>query len=215
MTTTKPLLRAMDRELGLCNSCHTLTPCRAGEKVSCQRCGSIVELRKSQSIERAWSFLIAALIALIPANTLPIMTILLFGAGQPSTIMGGILLLVDYKMYPIAAVVFIASFMVPIMKIAGICTILITLQNGSSLSAKQCTRLYRLVEFFGRWSMLDVFVVMLMVATVQLGSLAEVVAGAGAATFGASVILTMLASHSLDPRLIWDRHNATLDKSHE
>lgn len=215
MNHVKPV-RAMDRNLALCRSCHSLTACQPDEQTKCLRCGATVSLRKPQSLERCWSYLIAALITLIPANTLPIMTILLFGHGQPSTIMGGIILLVELKMYPIAAVVFIASFMVPLLKIAGICTILLTLQRGSRLSAKQCTRLYRLVEFFGRWSMLDVFVVMLMVATVQLGSLAEVVAGAGAATFGASVILTMLASHSLDPRLIWDRHAPHLDTdSHE
>jgi paraquat-inducible protein A len=200
-------VNAADHNLALCLACHTLTPCNPDESVSCQRCGNTVYQRKPQSLERAWALLFAAIITLIPANTLPIMTILLFGHGQPSTIMGGIMILIDYKMYPIAAVVFIASFMVPLLKIAGLASILITLQKKSRLTAMQCTRLYRLVEFFGRWSMLDVFVVMLMVATVQLGSLAEVIAGAGAATFGASVILTMLAAHSFDPRLIWDHYH--------
>ena len=193
--------------LGLCLACHHLTPCPPEGSVACPRCGAGVRLRKPHSTERTWALLAAALVALIPANTLPIMSVLLFGNGDPSTIIGGILLLVQHGMYPIAAVVFIASFMVPLLKLAGLAALLITLQRGSALTPRECATLYRIVEFFGRWSMLDIFVVMLLVATVHLGAVARVEAGPGAVAFGASVVLTMLAAMSFDPRLIWDAHD--------
>jgi paraquat-inducible protein A len=199
------IIRAADKNLALCKACHQLTPCEADQTVACQRCGATVSLRMPHSIERTWAFLIAAMVTLIPANVLPMMTILLFGHGQPSTIMGGVIELVEYKMYPIAAVIFIASFMVPFFKIFSLMTLLIKVQRDNKLTAQQCTRLYRIVEFLGRWSMLDVYVVTLMIAIVQLGSLASIVGGAGVAAFGCSVILTMIASHSFDPRLIWDK----------
>jgi paraquat-inducible protein A len=199
------IVRAADKNLALCMACHQLTPCKAEQTTSCQRCGGSVSLRKPHSIERTWAMLAAAMVMLIPANTLPMMTILLFGHGQPSTIMGGVIELVEYKMYPIAAVIFIASFMVPLFKIFSLMALLLKVQRDTKLTAQQCTRLYRIVEFLGRWSMLDVFVVTLMVAIVQLGSLASIISGAGVAAFGCSVILTMLASHQFDPRLIWDK----------
>lgn len=199
------IIRAADKHLALCNACHALTHCEADQTVSCHRCGASVSLRTPQSIERTWAFLIAAMVMLIPANTLPMMTILLFGHGQPSTIMGGVIELIEYKMYPIAAVIFIASFMVPFFKIFSLMALLLKVQRDNKLTEQQCTRLYRIVEFLGRWSMLDVYVVTLMIAIVQLGSLASIIAGTGVAAFGCSVILTMLASHQFDPRLIWDK----------
>lgn len=198
---------ARERGLALCLSCHHLNPCPETGVVHCRRCGASVTMRKRDSLARTWAFLACALITLIPANTYPIMDILLFGNGDPATIIGGIVLLIEHHMYPIAAVVFIASFLVPLLKIAGLMAILITIQRDADhLSPAQCTRLYRLVEFFGRWSMLDVFVVMLLVATVHLGAVARIEAGLGAVAFGSSVVLTMLAAMSFDPRLIWDRH---------
>lgn len=200
-------ITARERGLAMCRSCHQLNPCPEQGAVSCQRCGASVTMRKPDSLARAWALLLCALITLVPANTYPIMDILIFGKGDPSTIIGGIILLIEYKMYPIAAVVFIASFLVPLLKIAGLMAILITVQRDREhLSPQQCTKLYRLVEFFGRWSMLDVFVVMLLVAIVHLGSVARIEAGFGAVAFGASVVLTMLAAMSFDPRLIWDKH---------
>lgn len=198
-------LTARSRGLALCLSCHRLNPCGEDETVHCARCGASVRMRKRDSLARTWALLVTALVTLIPANTYPIMNVLVFGNGDPTTIVGGIVLLIEHGMYPIAAVVFIASFLVPLLKVAGLMAILITIhRDGSRLSPLQCTRLYRLVEFFGRWSMLDVFVVMLLVATVHLGAIARIETGVGAVAFGASVVLTMLAAMSFDPRLIWD-----------
>jgi paraquat-inducible protein A len=152
----------------------------------------------------SWFFLTLAVLLLLPANMLPIMNILLFNRGEPSTIIGGVALLIHHGMYPIAAVVFIASFVIPLGKVASIIVLLLSVQLRWPMDKRRRVMVYRIVEFLGRWSMLDIFVVAVMVGLVQLGQAAVVVPGMGAAAFGATVIFTMLASMSFDPRLIWD-----------
>lgn len=196
---------AASRGLALCKACHVLQPCPPDAAVGCVRCGATVTLRATHSLLRSWFFLILAVLMLVPANTLPMMDIQMFNRGDPSTIIGGVALLVHHGIYGIAAVVFIASFVVPLGKISCIVLLLLSVQRGSDLSPRSRTRLYRLVEFIGRWSMLDVFVVAVMVGLVHLGQVVTVLPGSGAMAFGASVVLTMLASMSFDPRLIWDR----------
>jgi paraquat-inducible protein A len=152
----------------------------------------------------SWFFLALAALLLIPANTLPIMNILMFNRGDPSTIIGGVALLIHHGIYGIAAVVFIASFVVPLGKIACIIILLLSVQQRWEMSTRRRTLMFRVVEFLGRWSMLDVFVVAVMVGLVRLGQTATVEPGMGVMAFGAAVILTMLSSMSFDPRLIWD-----------
>lgn len=161
-------------------------------------------MRKPYSIGLSWFFLLLALLFLIPANMLPIMNILLFNRGDPSTIIGGVALLFHHGMYAIAAVVFIASFVVPLGKAISIIVLLLSVQFRWPMSMRRRVTVYRVVEFLGRWSMLDIFVVAVMVGLVQLGQTAAVLPGMGATAFGAAVILTMLSSMSFDPRLIWD-----------
>jgi paraquat-inducible protein A len=198
------IVTAASLGLALCKSCHLLQPCHVAHGTHCERCGAFVHIRKPYSLVLSWFFLVLAMLLLIPANILPMMDIRMFDRGDPSTIIGGVALLVHHKMYPIAAVVFIASFVVPLGKIASIIILLLSVQFRWNISTQRRTTMYRVVEFLGRWSMLDVFVVTVMVGLVQLGQTISVVAGMGIVAFGAAVILTMLSSLSFDPRLIWD-----------
>jgi paraquat-inducible protein A len=151
-----------------------------------------------------WAFAIAAMILYIPANTLPIMeTSSLFGS-QNDTIMSGVVYLWRSGSWYLALVVFIASILVPMAKLLALILLLVSVQLRSCWQPLQRAKLYRMVELVGRWSMLDVYVVTLLVALVQLDALATIKPGPGALAFGAVVVLTLLAAMHFDPRLIWD-----------
>jgi paraquat-inducible protein A len=155
-------------------------------------------------VARTWALLIAAYILYIPANLLPIMeTSSLFGS-EKDTIMRGVVFLWHSGSWDLALVVFIASIMVPLLKLIALTLLLISVQRRSKWKPVQRTRLYRMVELVGRWSMLDIYVVTVLAALVQLGSLATITAGPAALAFGAVVVLTMFAAMQFDPRLIWD-----------
>ena len=187
-----------------CHACGLLSKAGAGHDLACPRCGASVHRRKPDSVARTWAFLIAAMILYIPANLLPIMeTGSMFGA-QSDTILSGVVFLWTSGSWPLATIVFVASIMVPMLKLVALSWLLITVQRRSTSNPLQYARLYRMVEFIGRWSMLDIYVVTLLVALVQLQSLAFVKAGPGAVAFGAVVVLTMFAAMAFDPRLIWD-----------
>jgi paraquat-inducible protein A len=156
------------------------------------------------SLQRSWAWLLAGVIAYIPANLYPIMHTTVFGDSQPNTIVGGILVLLELESYPVALVVFVASVVVPILKFVAVAYLLVSIQRRFAHSRVERTRLFRLTEFIGRWSMIDVFVVAILAALVQIRSVALIEPGLGATAFGASVIFTMLAALALDPRLIWD-----------
>jgi paraquat-inducible protein A len=195
------------RQAGL-STCHTcgllsrLPP--PAQAACCPRCGSALHVRKRNSIARTWAFLIAAMILYIPANMLPMMfTRSLFGT-QSDTILSGVVFLYTSGSWMLALVVFIASIAVPLAKIAALVFLLLSVQRRSKWQPLQRTRLYRLIEIMGRWSMLDIYVIALLVALVQLKALASVQAGPAALAFGAVVVLTMFAAMSFDPRLLWD-----------
>jgi paraquat-inducible protein A len=189
----------------LCHGCGlAVKSMRAAGEQACPRCGSHLHLRKPDSIARSWAFLIAAAILYIPANVLPVMqTGSLFGS-QKDTILSGVAYLWHSGSWELAVVVFIASIMVPMAKIIALAFLLVSVQMRSRWQPRQRTRLYRLVEMVGRWSMLDIYVITLLVALVQLKALATIRAEPGAIAFGAVVVLSMQAASSLDPRLIWD-----------
>lgn len=170
----------------------------------CPRCNSRLHRRKPDSIMRTWALLIAAYMLYLPANLLPIMETTTFGSTQQDTIFSGIVYLWVTDSWVLASVVFVASLLVPLLKMFSLTYLLISVQTRSSWQPVQRTQLYRVLEFVGRWSMLDIYVVTLLVALVQIKSLATVSAGPGAMAFGAVVVLTMLAALSFDPRLIWD-----------
>lgn len=181
-----------------------LKQARGGGEAACARCGARLHVRKRDSIGRTWALLVAAAILYIPANLLPIMdTSSLFGSQQ-DTIMSGIVFLWTTGSWPLALLVFFASIMVPLLKIIVLMGLLITVQRRSTWRPRRRARLYRLIEFVGRWSMLDIYVVTILVALVQIQSLATIKAGPGAVAFGAVVVLTLIAAMTFDPRLIWD-----------
>lgn len=189
----------------LCQTCGQLSRAAPPWRQSvCARCGSALHARKPASLARTWAFLIAAAILYIPANTLPVMrSSSLFGAQQ-DTIWSGIVFLWLDGAWFLAVLVFVASIMVPLAKLLVLSSLVISVQLGAVRQPRLRTRLYRGIEFVGRWSMLDIYVVTLLVGLVQLQSIAAISAGPGAVAFGAVVVLTMLASLSFDPRLIWD-----------
>ena len=207
-------MRAIDAGILICTECHELNKQEADtDEQLCTRCGALIHARRPNSLTRTWALLITAAILYIPANLLPIMTVNSLGQGDPSTIMSGVIQLVQHGMFPIAAVVFIASILVPTFKLVGIGLLLFSVQRHQPLSARQRIVMYRFIEFIGRWSMLDIFVIAILVAVVNFGRLASVEANLGAAAFASVVILTMLAAVTFDPRLIWD--NTESDDDHE
>ncbi|WP_339472175.1 MULTISPECIES: paraquat-inducible protein A [unclassified Pseudomonas] len=198
-------MRAIDAGILICTECHELNKQSAdSDEQLCTRCGALIHARRPNSLTRTWALLITAAILYIPANLLPIMTVNSLGQGEPSTIMAGVIQLMQHGMYPIAAVVFIASILVPTFKLVGIGLLLFSVQRHQPLSAQQRIVMYRFIEFIGRWSMLDIFVIAILVAVVNFGRLASVEANLGAAAFASVVILTMFAAVTFDPRLIWD-----------
>jgi len=191
-----------------CEICGLLSrPASPAEPGFCGRCGEGLEFRRHQSIQTTWALVVAAAICYIPANALPVLNTTTFGSSEPDTIMGGVVFLYTSGSWPLALIVLIASVMIPLGKLIALAYLLIVVQRRSAGSNRQRTRLYRMVEFIGRWSMLDVFVDTFTVALVQLQPLMSVEPGAGVVFFAAVVVLTMLAAESFDPRLIWDSGN--------
>jgi len=194
-------------QLGLCgcHTCNLVTKVEPGQRDAvCPRCGYHLHMRKPDSIARAWAFLIAGYILYVPANVMPIMhTSSLFGA-QSDTIMSGVIYLWHSGSWHLALIVFIASILIPSAKLLAMTFLLISVQRRSVWDPMQRTKMYRIIEQVGRWSMLDIFVVAILVALVQLQSLATIKAGFGAVAFGAVVVLTMFAAMEFDPKLIWD-----------
>ena len=196
---------AAARGLLSCHLCGLLSRGGHGQQtLHCPRCSAPLHVRKPNSVARSWAYLIAAYILYIPANILPIMqTSSLFGS-QSDTIMSGIIYLWHSGSWDLALVVFIASILVPLLKLMALTLLLISVQRRSTWQPLPRARLYRVVELIGRWSMLDIYVVAILAALVQIGALATVNAGPGALAFGAVVVLTMFAAMEFDPRLIWD-----------
>lgn len=193
-------------QMGLlcCHRCNAVWS-QAQEGERCARCGSTLHVRKPHSIQRTWALLIAAVLMYLPANLLPVMiTKSLFGTQQ-DTILSGVIFFWISGSYGLAALIFTASFLVPLFKLAALFVLVAMAQRGSDWRLRERSRLYHLLEFIGRWSMLDVFVVALLAGLVQIKGFAVVQAGVGIAAFGAVVVLTMLASLSFDPRLTWDK----------
>ncbi|MEP6877658.1 MAG: paraquat-inducible protein A [Nitrosospira sp.] len=188
-------------------SCHHCATLWKGVKAHdhCGCCGARLHLRKPDSLNRTWAFVLAACIMYFPANLLPVMiTTSFLGEEQQDTIMSGIIYFWTSGSWVLAVIVFIASFLVPLFKLAVMILLLIMVQRRSSWRLQQRAQLYRIVEVIGRWSMLDVFVVSLLTGLVQIKGFATIYAGEGITAFAAVVVFTMLASISFDPRLMWD-----------
>ncbi len=203
---------AKESNLALCPQCHKLNslpgePAKRA-KIQCLRCHGFFYQRKPHSLQYTLAWNIAALIAFIPANLYPIMIIYPLGIGEPSTILSGIGQFVDLGLYPIAVIIFTASIIVPLLKIIGLFLLVYRVHTGVRLRPDKHSKFYHLLEFLGPWSMLDVFVVTLLVAVVELGFVTSVAAGPAINYFTLTVIFTMIAANSFDPRLLWDKkHN--------
>ncbi len=172
--------------------------------VLCPRCGAKLVHRKSNSLARTWALIIAAYILYIPANVYPVMTVISFGKGEPDTILSGVKSLIASGWWPLAVLVFFASIIVPLIKLVGLTYLVVSVQYQWHWHPKQRTILYRITEAVGRWSMIDIFMITILVALVRLEAIATVEPGVGATSFAAVVVLTMFAAMSFDPRLMWD-----------
>ncbi len=190
-----------------CDTCGRVSRAAPGQR--CLRCNATLELRKPNSVARSWAFLGAAAALYIPANLYPILTLIRFGSGHPSTILGGVQELIEYRMWPLALLVFTASIMVPVLKLVGVAVLLIMTQRRSGTRLRDRTRLFRIVDAVGRWSMIDIFMLSVLVGLVRMQLLASVTPGVGAICFAAVVILTMLSAFAYDPRLMWDAAGQT------
>lgn len=202
-----PSLTAKTTGLISCTTCHLLlqnTRNPEGQTGKCPRCGATLHSRKPNSIIRTWSLILAALIFYIPANLIPITKVTSLGVVQKDTIMSGVLYFFSTGMWPIGLIIFIASIFIPLLKLFILIFLLVSVQRRSIWRQKDRTRLYRITEAIGRWSMVDIFVVTILVALVHLGALANIEAQNGVLFFAAVVIITMFAAMSFDPRLIWD-----------
>ncbi len=201
-----PAGTAAQHGLVSCHACALLveTPAHAGH-AQCPRCGEPLHGRKVDSVNRTWALVISASLLLIPANLYPVMTVTQFGDGQPNTIISGVIHLIEADMWPLALLVFFASFVVPLVKLGALTFLLTSVQRRSRWRPGDRTRLYRATEVIGAWSMVDVFLVAILTALVNLDALADVQPGVGVSFFAAVVVLTLFAAHSFDTRLIWDR----------
>jgi len=197
---------ALEHGLHHCHHCHLLVN---EELTQCPRCHSRLHARLPNSINRTLALMLSAAVLFIPANVYPVMTVTRFGVGEPSTILGGVLQLIDAGMLPLALLVLFASIVVPGLKLLIFTLLLVSIRLGSSWRPLDRTRLYRFVEVVGAWSMVDVYLVAILAAVVQLDFLATIQPGIGATFFAAVVVLTMFAAHSFDPRLIWDNNGKT------
>lgn len=170
----------------------------------CPVCQSKLHPRLPYSLQRTTALLLSAFFLYIPANIFPIMTVTRLNVGEPHTIIGGIISLINSDMLPIALLVLVASILVPLMKLIGLSLLILSVYYRWQVNARLWTRVYRLISLIGRWSMLDIFMISLLVSLVDLGSMAQVIAGPAASAFAAVVVLTMFATKTFDARLLWD-----------
>ncbi len=191
------------REMGLvtCTNCAGVWP---GAQSECDRCGAALQSRPTNRLQWVWAFWLTGLIAYIPANIYPMLVTSKFTQEKASTIVGGAIEIAQHGDWAIAAIVLIASVVIPVAKFIVIAYLALSVQMGTAHSRHGRLHMYEVVEFIGRWSMIDVFVVAILSALVQLSSVATINPGPAALTFALSVIFTMLSARSFDTRLIWD-----------
>ncbi len=210
---TDKLITAADAGLLSCHNCSLLSRESPGPHADllCPRCGASLHKRKPNSLARTWALVIAAFICYIPANLLPMTVVTSLGVVQSDTIMSGVIYFLQHGEWPIGLVILLASVVVPLTKLFILIYLLISIQRKSQWRPVERTRLYRITEAIGRWSMTDIYVVTILVALVSLGNLATIEAGVGAIFFGAVVVLTIIAALTFDPREIWDNMESTHD----
>ncbi|GAC1502161.1 MAG: paraquat-inducible protein A [Steroidobacteraceae bacterium] len=197
---------ATGRSLGLlaCLDCRLTLRGNKAQELRCPRCHARLHERKPHSLARTAILLVAAAVLYVPANVLPVMDTRTFFDDENDTIMSGVLVLLQSGSWPIALLVFIASIVIPLLKILALGVLLYSAWRRSPRGRLQRSQLYRMVEFVGRWSMLDIYAISLLATLVQIQSFATILVGWGAWAFGAVVVLTLLAARTFDERLLWD-----------
>jgi len=202
MSTESPVVTASDLGVIGCTRCTRVWPAGTAE---CGRCGHKLHPRDNLSLSRVWAWWTIGLICYVPANVYPMLQTRTLTNVQESTIVGGAVELAEHGNLAIAAIILIASVLIPMGKFGAIAFLALTANRQVRATGHQRTLMYELVEYIGRWSMIDVFVVAVLSALVQLSSLAAINPGVASFFFAASVICTMLSAQSFDPRMIWDR----------
>ena len=197
-----PVLTARDAGLIACRRCARVWP--AGTQ-TCGRCGSRLASRDRKSLQRVWAWWIAGVMCYIPANLYPMLVTRTLFSEQQDTIVGGVIVLVHHGSYGVALVVFVASVLIPISKFLAIAFLASGVGRRADIPARHRHGLYEVVEYIGRWSMIDVFVVAVLSSLVQLSTLAAINPGLASLAFALSVIFTMLSAQSFDTRMIWDQ----------
>ena len=206
----KEVPRGLELGLAGCHVCEKVSPVA---EVRCSRCGTHLHLRKPDSITRTMALLIAAALMYVPANMLPILTSRELGISTESTIIAGMVEFWSTGAYPIAIVIFTASILIPLLKIVALLWLCAAAKGLVPHSAKLLGKVYWVTELLGRWSMVDIFVVSILVAMVQLGNYMVITPGPGALAFAGVVMLTIFAAMSFDPKLLWDQLEREEDMS--
>lgn len=211
---TTGMMTAKRLGLASCRDCHLLSrwqPLPSGQTACCPRCGAALSLRKPNSIVRTWALIAAAFLFYIPANVLPMTVTTTLGNTQSDTIMSGVIYFLFHGSPEIALVIFVASIFIPILKLIVMACLLVSVHRKSLWRPRDRTQLYQITHAIGRWSMVDIYVVTILVALVKLGIFVNIDAGPAAVYFAAVVVISMFAAESFDPRLIWD----ALEENHE
>jgi paraquat-inducible protein A len=185
-------------------SCHLCSTVQSADRDRCGFCRHALHTRKHHSLQRVWSFLVTALVLYVPANLLPIMNTDQMGAETYNTIAGGVVTLWEHGDYLVASIILVASLLVPLAKFAALFLLCLSAQFKIYNKPHSKVAIYRLTEFVGRWSMVDVFVVAFLASLIQLGNLLSIYPGPAALAFAGMVIFSMLAANSLDPKIFWD-----------
>ncbi len=203
--TAQQVLTARAAGLLGCPQCARVSPARTDR---CPRCGTFLSSRDATSLSRVWAWWWAGLIAYLPANIYPMLLTSQFGKTSENTIVGGAIELAHHGDISVALIVFVASIVIPVGKFVAIAYLAVVMQRGTPMQGHARHRLFEVVEFIGRWSMIDVFVVAILSSLVQLGFAATINPGTAAICFAFSVAFTMLSAQSFDTRLIWDASKA-------
>jgi paraquat-inducible protein A len=196
------LAKAADRGLACCHVCRRVAPVGG---VACPRCGTRLHLRKEGSVQRTLALLAAAMALYVPSHLLPVMTVTELGVVKHSTIIAGMAEFWEDGDIPIALIIFTASILIPLLKVGALLWLCAAASGRVACSPESLVRLHWVTELLGRWSMVDIFVVGILVSLVQLGNVMTIMPGPGALAFAGVVLLSMIAAMGFDPRLLWDR----------
>jgi paraquat-inducible protein A len=193
-----------------CSVCDLIGTRVQSGKQRCRRCSAVLHVRKPDSLRRTAALVVAGFILYVPANLLPVLSIVRFGRVDDNTILSGVVELIQNHLWPLAVIVFAASIVLPLLKLCGLTWMLIATRARSAAMLLPRTRFYRMIDVVGRWSNIDVFMVSILVAILQFGALTSVHAGDGLIAFAAVVLITMIATESFDSRLMWDATQGNL-----